>query len=188
MASKLTGRVSRLELSRPTPLVPPVILDTDTPEQATAKYKMLVQMGGAIKAPVEVSEMTEAQASELYYAAAPYARRESVPVVVVNAEGPHAPISVSDDQSDAWAWLDDADTWEAAHPDGPAYADRHGMPAPEEYAHVPAELREALDLPPIDEQPGLLHCREPGIDEQPEPPTPLVAMPISDEDDDWLIL
>ncbi|HDZ8964819.1 hypothetical protein [Aeromonas bivalvium] len=138
---------------------------------------MLVQMGGAIKASpdqqAEIDRMTAAQASEMYYAAVPYARREPVPVVVVNAEGPHAPISVSDDQSDAWAWLDDADTWAAAHPNGPAYADRHGMPAPEEYAHVSPELREALDLPPIDEQP--------------EPPAPLVAVPISDQDD-WLII
>ncbi|WP_270830991.1 hypothetical protein [Aeromonas sp. QDB03] len=184
MVTNVRSRLAKLEEARPQREVVPEILDTDTPEQASKIYKQLVGIRGQLRKAspdeqAEIDNMTEAQASEMYYAAVPYARRESVPVVVVNAEGPHAPVSVSDDdrgiQSDAWAWLDDAGTWEAAHPNGPAYADRHEMPAPEEYAHVSAELREALDLPPINEQP--------------EPP-PLVAIPeepISD-DDNWLML
>lgn len=174
MVTNVRSRLAKLEEARPQREVVPEILDTDTPEQASKKYKQLVGIRGQLRKAspdeqAEIDNMTEAQASEMYYAAVPYARRESVPVVVNADECPHAPISVGD----TWAWLDDADTWEAAHPNGPAYADRHGMPAPEEYAHVPAELREALDLPPIDEQP--------------EPPAPLVAVPISDQDD-WLII
>lgn len=166
MASGLKGRLARLEIENPVQPVAPVILPTDTMEEATRKYRDLLNMSGATA--VASTEMTQEQASELYYAAVPHAR----PVVEASTEMT---------LEDPLAWLDAADYWEAAHPDGPAYADRHGLPAPEEYTHVPAELREALDLPPVDEP---LACSSSSAD---EPPAPLVAVPIGDQDD-WLII
>ncbi|MFM4807316.1 hypothetical protein ACK3Z0_03610 [Aeromonas caviae] len=165
MVSNVRSRLAKLEEARPPREVLPEILDTDTPEEASKKYKQLVRMHGQLRKAspdeqAEIDNMPDAQASEIYYAAVPYARR---PVVAVE---PVAPV----DDGDGYEWLDDAASWEAAHPNGPAYSDRHGMPAPEQYAHVPAELLEALDLPPVD-----------------EPPAPLVAVPISDQDD-WLII
>ena len=166
MASGLKGRLARLEIENPVQPVAPVILPSDRVEQAARKYKDLLNMSGATA--VASTEMTQEQASELYYAAVPPAR----PVIEASTEMT---------LEDPLAWLDAADSWEAAHPDGPAYADRHGLPAPEEYAHVPAELREALDLPPVDEP---LACSSSSAD---EPAAPLVVVPIGDQDD-WLII
>lgn len=159
MASKLIGRVSRLELSRPTPLVPPVIRDTDTPEQAVTKYKMLVQMGGAIKASpdeqAEIDRLTPEQASEIYYTACLGARPtlepecEATPVVEPNGEDISPATQGLEPEPDGYEWLDGYEEWQAAHPDK-LFADCHQGWPPE----------------PLPE----------------EPPTPQVSAHLNDED------
>lgn len=111
MVSNVRSRLAKLEEARPPREVLPEILDTDTPEEASKKYKQLVRMHGQFrKAPVEVSEMTQEEASELYYAAVPYARR---PVVAIE---PAPTVEPVDDGAGY-------EEWQAAHP-GELYANR----------------------------------------------------------------
>lgn len=156
MASSLNGRIARLEITRPAQQDVPEILESDPPELACKKYKELVGMRGQLcRAPDEVSEITQEEARELYYAAVPAAHR---PAAVVSEPAQTA----TDPELDGYEWLDGYEEWQDAHP-GELYADRNDAPQ---------------DVPEI-----LEHCE----DEQPEPPQPLVAVPISDQDD-WLIL
>ncbi len=128
--ANVKGRLAKLEAARPQREAVPEILESDTPEEASKKYKQLVGMRGQLhKAPAEVIEMTQEEASEMYYAAVPHARRP----VVVNEPAPPVK-SVDDGDGDGYEWLDGYEEWQAAHP-GQLFADRGVIQLPQTEEH-----------------------------------------------------
>lgn len=179
------NRLAQLETARPTAEEDLVITPDMDPAEALRRYKRSLDMPcrkptPEEKARMEANPITPERATAVYraYIARPdidtrtlcdmpteqlleLAADESEPSPVAEP----AP-AVDPEQPDPWAWLDEVDAWQDAHP-GELYADRNGPPTSDEYRDPPQPETQQDDPQPND---------------QPTPP-PVAVLP---DDDAWV--